>query len=106
MVTFLLVSLAGMASAAVGDTSITGIVYDANTFAPVIGANVEITCAGNVLSTTSQIGGQYGAVFHNNKYLGDVKVEKVHERMAAAGFLSSETKDSISEGDKVVQKAK
>lgn len=46
------------------------------------------------------------SVFHNNKNIGEVKVEKVHESMAAAGFVSQDIKDKISEGDKVVRKAK
>lgn len=46
------------------------------------------------------------SVYHNNKYIGDVKVEKVHDSMAAAGFLSPETKQRVSEGDKVIQKIK
>jgi myosin heavy subunit len=45
-------------------------------------------------------------VYNNNKDIGDVKVEKVHESMAAAGFVSSDMKDKVSEGDKVVQKVK
>jgi len=45
-------------------------------------------------------------VYHNNKNVGDVKVEKVHESMAAAGFVNNDMKDKVSEGDKVVQKVK
>jgi len=45
-------------------------------------------------------------VFHGNKNIGEVKVEKVHDSMAAAGFVSPDIKDKISEGDKVVRKAK
>lgn len=44
------------------------------------------------------------SVFHNNNYIGDVKVEKVHESMSAAGFVTEELKDKITEGDKVVEK--
>lgn len=50
--------------------------------------------------------GNIFTVFHNNKNIGEVKVEKVHDSMAAAGFVSPDTKDKISEGDKVVRKAK
>jgi septal ring factor EnvC (AmiA/AmiB activator) len=46
------------------------------------------------------------SVYHNNKYVGDVKVEKVHESMAAAGFVSSDIKDKVFEGDKVAQKVR
>ena len=49
--------------------------------------------------------GQQFAVYHNNKYTGDVKIEKVHESMAAAGFVSGDMKDKVYEGDKVVQKS-
>ncbi len=44
-------------------------------------------------------------VYHENKYVGDVKVEKLHDSMAAAGF-SPDLKAKISEGDKVVLKNK
>jgi hypothetical protein len=46
------------------------------------------------------------AVYRNNKFIGDMKVEKVHDAMAAAGFSSPDMKDKVNEGDKVVQKAK
>jgi len=45
------------------------------------------------------------AVYHNNKYIGDIKIEKVHDSMAAAGLLSGDI-NKISEGDKIVQKVK
>lgn len=44
------------------------------------------------------------SVYHAGKYVGDVKVEKVHTSVAAAGFVSDDIKDKINEGDKVVQK--
>ncbi len=50
--------------------------------------------------------GDVFSLFHNNKPIGDVSVEKVHEAMAAAGFLNTETKDKVSEGDKAVLKGK
>lgn len=62
-----------------------------------------------VINLGSKDGVAVGTMFsvhHNNKYIGDVKVEKVHETMAAAGFVSDEIKNRISEGDKVVRKAK
>ena len=46
------------------------------------------------------------SVFHDNKHIGDVKVEKVHETMSAAGFVTAGLKDKVSEGDKVVKKAR
>lgn len=50
--------------------------------------------------------GDVFSIYHNNRYVGDVKVEKVHDSMAAAGFVSQDIKDKVSEGDKVVQKVK
>ena len=46
--------------------------------------------------------GKIYSVYHNNKYVGDVKIDKVHDSMAAAGFISADVKDKISEGDKLV----
>ncbi len=48
--------------------------------------------------------GDVFSVFHEDTYIGDVKVEKLHDSMAAAGFVSSDTKNKVSEGDKVIQK--
>ncbi|MFA4854762.1 MAG: hypothetical protein WC616_05385, partial [Candidatus Omnitrophota bacterium] len=45
------------------------------------------------------------SVYHAGKVIGVLKVEKVHESMAAAGF-SEELKSIISENDEVVQKVK
>lgn len=50
--------------------------------------------------------GDVFSIYHNNKNIGEIKVEKVHESMAAAGFSSGDIKDKVSEGDKVVQKVK
>lgn len=50
--------------------------------------------------------GDIFSVYHENKYIGDVKVEKLHDSMSAAGFLSLEIKHKVSEGDKVAQKIK
>jgi len=50
--------------------------------------------------------GQVYSIYRGNKYIGDVKVEKVHDSMAAAGFLNPDTKDKVTEGDKVVRKSK
>lgn len=46
------------------------------------------------------------SIYRSNKYIGDIKVEKVHESMAAAGFLTGDMKDKVNEGDKVVQKVR
>jgi len=43
-------------------------------------------------------------VYHSNKYIGDIKLEKIHDSMAAAGFVSSNVKNKIAEGDRVVKK--
>lgn len=50
------------------------------------------------------IGDQF-SVSHEGKVVGDIKVEKIHESMSAAGF-AAELKDLIKENDSVVQKAK
>jgi len=50
------------------------------------------------------IGDQF-SVSRDGKVIGDLKVEKVHESMSAAGF-SAELKDLIKENDSVVQKVK
>jgi len=50
--------------------------------------------------------GDVFSVYHNNRYLGDIKIEKLHDSMAAAGFVSPDIKDKASEGDKVVLKTK
>ena len=62
-----------------------------------------------VLNLGSKDGVKIGsafAVYRDTQYLGDVKVEKVHDSMAAAGFVSSALKNKVNEGDKVVQKKK
>jgi len=50
--------------------------------------------------------GDIFSVYHDNKFVGDVKVEKLHDSMAAAGFSSPDIKSKILEGDKAVRKAK
>lgn len=50
--------------------------------------------------------GNVFSVYHDNKYMGDVKIEKVHDSMSAADFVSPDMKDKISEGDRVVRKSK
>ncbi|MGE5197681.1 MAG: hypothetical protein ACM3IL_04180 [Deltaproteobacteria bacterium] len=50
--------------------------------------------------------GNIFSVYHNGRYIGDIKVEKVHDSMSAAGFLSTDVKDKVSEGDRVELKAK
>ncbi|MDD5252274.1 MAG: hypothetical protein WC416_00345 [Candidatus Omnitrophota bacterium] len=51
-----------------------------------------------------KIGDQF-SVTRESKVIGDLKVEKVHESMSAAGF-AAELKDLIQENDLVVQKVK
>jgi len=48
--------------------------------------------------------GMMFSVMHNNKNVGDVKVEKVHDTMSAAGFVTPDLKDKIIEGDSVTRK--
>lgn len=43
------------------------------------------------------------SVYHAGKYVGDVKVEKVHISVSAAGFVSDDLRDKVNEGDKVIQ---
>ena len=50
------------------------------------------------------VGDQF-TVSRDGKVIGDIKVEKVHESMSAAGF-AAELKDLIKENDLVTQKAK
>jgi myosin heavy subunit len=49
--------------------------------------------------------GSVFTVFHNNKNIGELKVEKVHEAMSAAGFGSDAVKEKIAEGDRVELKS-
>jgi flagellar biosynthesis chaperone FliJ len=44
------------------------------------------------------------AIYHNNKFIGDIRVEQLHDAMSAAGFLTPELRDKIREGDTVVKK--
>jgi hypothetical protein len=60
-----------------------------------------------VISLGSKDGVKMGNVFsvyRGKTYLGDIKVEKLHDTMAAAGFVSDSIKAKIRENDKVVQK--
>ncbi len=57
-----------------------------------------------VINLGSKDGVTIGSIFsvtHNNRDAGDLKVEKVHDSMSAAGFVSADMKDKIAEGDKV-----
>lgn len=44
------------------------------------------------------------SVYQNENYIGDIRVEKVHESMSAAAFLSAGVRDRIKERDRVVPK--
>jgi len=50
--------------------------------------------------------GNIFSIYHKNQLLGEAKVEKVHDSMAAIGFTPEEIKNKVTEGDKVVQKVK
>ncbi|MFA5411020.1 MAG: hypothetical protein WC321_04065 [Candidatus Omnitrophota bacterium] len=49
--------------------------------------------------------GNLFSVYKNKEYIGDIKIEKVHDSMSAADFASAGIRDMISEGDKVVRRA-
>ncbi|MCX5707279.1 MAG: hypothetical protein NTW13_06505 [Candidatus Omnitrophica bacterium] len=58
------------------------------------------------LGSKDKVGmGDTFAVYQGNQAIGDIKVEKLHDSMAAAGFTSEDIKDKIREGDKVVKKS-
>jgi len=60
-----------------------------------------------VISFGSKDGVNLGDVFSiysGPDYLGDVKVEKLHDSMSAAGFMSDGIKDRVKEGDRVTKK--
>lgn len=42
------------------------------------------------------------SVYRKNKHIGEISVEKVHETMAAAGFIAGTMKTVVNEGDRVV----
>ncbi|MCM8795605.1 MAG: hypothetical protein NC928_02835 [Candidatus Omnitrophica bacterium] len=50
--------------------------------------------------------GDIFSVFHGHQYIGDVRIEKIHDSMSAAGFMSDEMKAKIVEGDRVLRKTK
>jgi outer membrane murein-binding lipoprotein Lpp len=50
--------------------------------------------------------GDIYSLYHGNQYLGDVKIEKIHDSMAAGGFLSPDIKNKVNEGDRVVKKGR
>jgi len=50
--------------------------------------------------------GNIFSVYNGNKYIGAIKVDRVHDSMSAASFVSTDIKDKIKEGDRVVLKAK
>lgn len=50
--------------------------------------------------------GDLFSVYHENQYLGDVTIGKIHDAMASGDFDSQEIKNKVREGDKVIQKSK
>jgi len=50
--------------------------------------------------------GDIFSVYNGSKNIGMIKVDRVHDSMSAASFISSELKDKVKEGDKVVRKTK
>lgn len=60
-----------------------------------------------VINLGSEDGIQEGSefsVFQDQSYIGDLKVEQLHDSMSAAGFLSPAISARIREGDIVIQK--
>lgn len=50
--------------------------------------------------------GNIFSVYNGNKHIGIIKVDRVHDSMSAASFVSQDMKDKIKEGDRVVLKTK
>ena len=48
--------------------------------------------------------GDIYSVFHGSRQVGEVKIEKVHDSMAAADFLTKGMSNLVSEGDRVIKK--
>ncbi|MBN2831008.1 MAG: hypothetical protein JXL82_01830 [Candidatus Omnitrophica bacterium] len=60
-----------------------------------------------VISFGSKDGVKLGdlfSIYSDKKYVGDVKVEKLHDSMSAAGFISEDIKNRVKEGDRVEKK--
>jgi septal ring factor EnvC (AmiA/AmiB activator) len=60
-----------------------------------------------VISLGSKDGVSLGdlfSVYSGEKYIGDVRVEKLHDSMSAAGFMSEDIRNRVKEGDRVVKK--
>jgi chromosome segregation ATPase len=75
--------------------------------AKVLVVNKEYNFA--VISIGSKDGvavGDVFSVYHGNKPIGELKVEKLQEAMAAAGFVNDDLVRRIQEGDKIVKKRK
>jgi len=45
------------------------------------------------------------SIYRKGNYIGDIVIERVDEMMSSANFLSSNTKEKVKEGDKVVYKS-
>ncbi|HDZ77312.1 MAG TPA: hypothetical protein ENH41_04435 [Candidatus Omnitrophica bacterium] len=45
------------------------------------------------------------SIYHKGNYVGDIVIERVDEMMSSANFLSSNTKEKVKEGDKVVYRS-
>lgn len=101
----IVVSQDGAGSAAVAPASVAGapakamegkilVMNKDYNFAVINLGNKDGVAAGNVFT-----------VFHNNKAVAELTIEKVHDSMSAAGF-PPEIKNKIVEGDKVALKSK
>ncbi len=50
--------------------------------------------------------GDLFSIYRSSKFIGDVKVEKVHDSMAAAGFVTPGIREKVAEGDRIVRKGR
>ncbi|MFQ5680987.1 MAG: hypothetical protein ACE5GG_02920 [Candidatus Omnitrophota bacterium] len=48
--------------------------------------------------------GDIFSVYHDNKYIGDVVLDRVDERMSSANFKDVRMKDIVAEGDRVIRR--
>jgi len=59
----------------------------------------------NLGSKDNVSAGEVFSIYHKDNYLGDITIEKVHDSMSAAGFVSAGIKDQVKEGDRVTPKS-
>lgn len=82
-------------------------VQNINAEGKVLVVNKEYNFAVINLGSKDGVGiGNIFTVYHDNKNIGDLKVEKIHDSMSAAGFVSADMKNKVFEGDKVILKSR